>query len=220
VPGSHAPQLQGRYPAPAPPAQVEPLGGDRSRSVGAQQWQANATSLLGSALCVGAGVSLAIDAPVVLAAALFSLGGLCDLADGMIARAVTGRSSVTGALIDSVCDKVGEFGLLIGLALYVHEDPLILALLLLASGFGWLTSYAKPVAAELGLGIVWSEARVFGRAGRAVILSTTLLAVALLGAADTAFALGFGVLLVFNSATFLWRLVRMAKRLDALNELR
>lgn len=52
-----------------------------------------------------------------LALLLFSLSGLCDIADGAIARA-RGQASAKGAFLDGVTDRVVEFLLLFGLMLY------------------------------------------------------------------------------------------------------
>lgn len=168
---------------------------------------ANRASFLGALLCVAAGLALATGVPVIAAAILFSLGALCDLADGPIARAAAARAApVIGKLVDSVADKVGEIGLWVGLLVLVREEPLAFALAVLAFAAGILTSFAKAFAEVAKLDLDWEEARLFGRAGRAVLLAGTLFGVALLPAhGEAAMTAGLAALSVFSCATLAWR---------------
>ncbi len=209
--GSHAPPLPARgYPAPKPQSGWSV---DRPVHRVIRQWHANALSLLGAGLCIAAGVSLAVGAPVVLSAILFPLGGLCDLADGMVARAAADRpSSSNSAFLDSICDKIGEASLYAGVAFYAENETVTLAVLT-AVLLGSLTSYTTSAACQHRLDISWPEARIFGRAGRVILLSGTLLALTLDGGSNTALVVGFVVLAAFNGASFIWRLGRIAWRL-------
>lgn len=181
----------------------------RSAAIGEQQ--ANLTSALGAVLCVVAGVALATGLPLLLAASLFAVGALCDLADGAIARAATDRrSAATGKFIDSFADKVGEIGVSLGLMVAIREDPVLFSLAALAFGLGMLTSFVKAFAESARFDLDWSEARLSGRAGRAVILAGTLVLAALLAEqVETVLAVGLAVLLVFNFATLIRRVLRV-----------
>jgi phosphatidylglycerophosphate synthase len=214
VPSSHAPPLRADL-----PSLPKPSAGTRIRHLVVGQRQANITSLLGAALCVVAGICLAAGAPIAVAAVLFPLGALCDLADGFIARAAApAEPSKAGSFIDSICDKVGEAALIGGMAVALH-DYLFAVLALFAYIAGSLTSYTKAVAGEHGLEIVWPEARVYGRAVRVALLSAALLlGVFLPNQVHLIFVLGLCVLLVFNGATFAWRLNRAARCLTSEGE--
>jgi CDP-diacylglycerol--glycerol-3-phosphate 3-phosphatidyltransferase len=66
---------------------------------------------LGLLLSALAGLSFLVSP--LLAALLAALGGLCDTADGLLARS-TGRVSRRGAFLDSVLDRYGESFLFLG----------------------------------------------------------------------------------------------------------
>jgi phosphatidylglycerophosphate synthase len=166
-------------------------------------------SVTGAVLCIAAGVALAAGAPSAFAAVLFPVGSLCDFFDGRLARSSPYRGSLRmGAFADSICDKLGEAGLFLGL---VVSLPAGTPRILVISGFtlGALTSYTKAVAGEHQLGMTWPEARLFGRAGRAILLSATLIAAATVSDRYWVFIIGFGALAVFNGASFFWRIGRV-----------
>ncbi|NLT06699.1 MAG: CDP-alcohol phosphatidyltransferase family protein [Solirubrobacterales bacterium] len=167
---------------------------------------ADRLSLLGAGLCLLAGGLLAAGGPLLPATALFLAGGACDVLDGMVARRSAVHSSPYGAFVDSVCDKVGEAALLLGLLVAI-DDQLAIGLLVAAYAVGTLSSYVKATATEHGIEIAWPEVRVFGRAGRVALLASTLTAAALTGAG--ALVAGFAVLLAFNAAALAWRLARV-----------
>jgi phosphatidylglycerophosphate synthase len=183
----------------------------RIRQLTVGSWQANLTSIVGAAFCIGAGISLAFGGPILVAAILFPVGGLCDLADGAIARAANRDGCTnTGAFIDSMCDKIGEVALFLGIVIGI-PDPTVTYLAATAFAFSSLASYAKAVAGEHRLGITWPEVRVFGRAGRVILLSAILFLEAFYGAQGySIFAIGLGMLSIFNCASLLWRLKRVA----------
>jgi phosphatidylglycerophosphate synthase len=174
--------------------------------------QANALSYVGASLCLAAGASLALGASLTVAAVLFPLGGLCDYADGLIARTSGSRDVAMGAFIDSMCDKVGEAALLFGLFLLVHAEP-TRVLVVAAYSLGALTSYTKAVAGEHALRLSWPEARKFGRAGRVILLSVTLAVAAIAGQAQHGpMTVGLAVLALFNASTLLWRISRVFRK--------
>jgi phosphatidylinositol phosphate synthase len=179
-----------------------------------RQWQANATSIVGVLLCVSAAALLALGGPIYAAALLFPLGGLCDLVDGILARAAMKSPTKVGAFIDSMCDKLGEVAILLGLAIFA-DSASVTFLALAALAFGFLTSYTKAVAGEHRIEIDWPEARTFGRAGRVILLSATLLLAAFAGDPDVVFTVGLAFLVGFNCVTFVWRLMRVAGALAA-----
>lgn len=174
-------------------------------------WQVDLLSIFGAALCVGAGIALALGNDVT-AAVLFPLGALCDLFDGRLARMLStriGEPRKFGAFLDSMCDKVGEAALFIGIVVAIEEKSILL-LAAAAFAFASLTSYTKAVAGEHRIDISWPEARVAGRAGRAFLLSLLLvLSATLPGQRQEVYTLLLGTLLVFNSASFFWRLGRV-----------
>lgn len=167
--------------------------------------------MLGAALCVAAGVSLAAGLAPYVAAALFAVGAVCDMFDGAIARSARhGRPSPLGAFTDSFCDKVGEVGLFVGLLVHLGGEPTAQLLVALAFTAGWLTSWVKAFAEAQRLGIDWWDARILGRATRAVLIVFVLLLVSV--ASEERYAVwiaGFTVLLAFNCTTLMSRLVRV-----------
>jgi phosphatidylglycerophosphate synthase len=170
---------------------------------------ANTVSNLGAVLCIASGTCLAVRAPLLIVAVLFALGGACDAIDGWIARrASRGETVARGALIDSLSDKLGEAGLVVGLS-FRFADGAQVRLLLGATLAGLLASYAKAVSREHRVPIRWPEARMFGRAGRVLILALTLFAAAAANTEDVLIG-GVYVLLAFNVAVFGWRLARVA----------
>lgn len=183
-------------------------------SLAPQQSHANLVSVAGALLCATAAALLAASAPLVLVAVLFSVGAACDLVDGRIARAATsGSPSQAGAFIDSMCDKVGEGSLLVGVVVAFAGEA-VSPLAVSAYVLGWLTSYAKAAAGEQQIAIDWLEVRVYGRAVRALLVSATLFLAFLFADQESlVFILGFSVLLMFNSATLVWRLRRVGRAL-------
>jgi phosphatidylglycerophosphate synthase len=173
-----------------------------------KQAYANLASCAGAVFCVAAGAMLASGEPLAVSAFLFPLGGVCDLADGVIARRSNNRRAELGAFIDSMCDKVGEAGLLLGLFVATGNETARL-LVMVSYTLGALTSYTKAVTGEHQLRITWSEARHFGRAGRVILLSLTLIVAAALQQPQTAMIVGLTALATFNLGTFGWRVGRV-----------
>ncbi len=138
----------------------------------------NVVSVVGASVCVVAGIMAAQQASLSLVAWVFLTGSLCDLADGQIARAVFTEhpSKPWGAFLDSLADKIGELGLLFGLA-FRFANPSIVRILMVAACTGLLCSFIKSAAGEKGIKLNWPEVRILGRTMRVVILTAGLLLV-------------------------------------------
>jgi CDP-diacylglycerol---glycerol-3-phosphate 3-phosphatidyltransferase len=95
------------------------------------------------AIFVGRGNLLA--GPLIVA-----IGASLDALDGAVAREA-GNSSAPGAILDSVCDRVGETFMWAGLAYYLAAEPLLVSLCVLSLGFSFLTSYLRARAEALGI---------------------------------------------------------------------
>ena len=175
-------------------------------------WLPNTVSLAGGVLCIGAAVVLAADGPLVGAALLFTVGAVCDAIDGPLARQRDQTGTRRGGVVDSAADKVGEFALFAGLLVWL-DDPALMQLLGVAFACGVVASGIKDVAEKHHLAVGWPEARYFGRAGRAALLSATLLAAALMDGSKEAFSTGFVALVAFNGSTALWRLQKFTRSL-------
>lgn len=196
---------------PPPLATGRSQPGDRRiHRLANRQFAANLASVLGAVLCVGAGIALAADLSLMAVASLFTLGVACDAVDGTIARSAgRSRAPEKGAFTDSFCDKAGEGGMFLGLVVYFQNDPLILVLASFGFVFGWLGSSVKALAEFSRLGVDWSDARVFGRAIRVALLSSTLaLGAALGGQRHSVWVIGFSVLVTFNLTILTRRLLR------------
>lgn len=124
------------------------------RVPGIRPWMATAAA---ASLGTAAGAILALgygwQAGLVAAAAQ-----ILDGVDGQLAR-LAGRSSASGALLDSVLDRVADAALVLGSAAYLVRAPLpygwyvpaVLALAFVAVVASNLVSYSGARAAELGL---------------------------------------------------------------------
>lgn len=165
-------------------------------------------SLAGAVICISAGVLAATGGPLLAAGALFALGGLFDVLDGLVARRVGRANRPAGAFVDSVCDKLGEAAVVCGLVV-VLEDRLAVGLLVGGYAVGSLSSYVKATAGEHGLRIDWPGVRIFGRAGRVVLLAAALIVAGLVDDPVASLTIGAAVLLAFNVAAFCWRLGRV-----------
>lgn len=133
----------------------------------------NALTVIGSALtaCVG----------LLVAQGWFVAGALClwlfaatDTLDGALARA-TGRVSVFGAFLDSVCDRYAEAAVFFGLVWYyqAHAEPVGVALAYLAVIGSLMVSYARARAE--GVGLVAADVGWFQRPERIIALGLGLL---------------------------------------------
>ena len=101
-------------------------------------------------------VLLAVAAGIAVGLGQFSLGGwlylcsgACDFLDGRLAR-ITGKSSASGAALDSILDRYSEAAMLIGLAWYYRESWVLLPVLAFLAG-SFLVPYVRARGEGLGL---------------------------------------------------------------------
>ncbi|MDQ3698251.1 MAG: CDP-alcohol phosphatidyltransferase family protein [Gemmatimonadota bacterium] len=168
---------------------------------------------LGVTLGLGAGVTFATGA-LSLAGWLVLIGGLMDIFDGRVARAL-GVASARGAFLDSTLDRFTEAFAYTGVAVYFAGRPLGVLVAVVALGGSLLVSYARARGEALD---VSCKEGLMQRAERIVLLA----AAAILDAAVTG-ALGWapglllaGVLAVigFGSlGTALFRTASIAREL-------
>lgn len=114
----------------------------------------------------------------VLAAVLFSMGevnlggwavlmgGVADIMDGRIARAL-GVANKRGAFLDSTLDRFAEFAAFVGLAVLFRDSQLALVLVVTALGGSLLVSYARARGESVG---VVCKVGIMQRAERLLLL--------------------------------------------------
>jgi CDP-diacylglycerol--glycerol-3-phosphate 3-phosphatidyltransferase len=78
------------------------------------------------------------------------LGGIADILDGRIARAL-GIADQRGAFLDSTLDRFAEFAAFIGLAVLFRSSELALILVVTALGGSLLVSYARARGESVGV---------------------------------------------------------------------
>jgi len=108
----------------------------------------NAITSLSFAIAFGAGVGVAAGR-FALGGWLFIMAGALDFLDGRVARS-TGRSSPTGAALDSILDRYVESALIVGLAWYYRESWVLVACLLALTG-SLLVPYVRARGESLGV---------------------------------------------------------------------
>jgi CDP-diacylglycerol--glycerol-3-phosphate 3-phosphatidyltransferase len=106
----------------------------------------NLLTVVGAGVCLAAAVAFGMG-EFVLGGLLLTLGGLCDLVDGVVARHF-GISSAFGAFLDSTLDRLVDMAVLLALVVfYVGQGDVTTALV---AGVGLvssvLTSYTKARA--------------------------------------------------------------------------
>ncbi len=91
------------------------------------------------------------------------LGGIADILDGRIARAL-GVANRRGAFLDSTLDRFAEFAAFVGLALLFRGSPTALVLVVTALGGSLMVSYARArgesVGVECKLGVMQRAERL------------------------------------------------------------
>jgi CDP-diacylglycerol--glycerol-3-phosphate 3-phosphatidyltransferase len=141
----------------------------------------NALTVIGSVLtgCVGL---LAAQGWFLAAGLGLWLFSLTDTLDGALARA-TGRVSVFGAFLDSVCDRYAEAGVFLGLVWWYQSlgDALGVALAYLSIIGSLMVSYARARAE--GVGFQAAEVGWFQRPERIALLGVGFLLASLQPAA-------------------------------------
>jgi phosphatidylglycerophosphate synthase len=78
------------------------------------------------------------------------LGGVADIMDGRIARAL-GVASKRGAFLDSTLDRFAEFAAFVGLAVLFRDSQFALVLVVTALGGSLLVSYARARGESVGV---------------------------------------------------------------------
>ena len=106
-----------------------------------------------------------------LACALGTLSTLCDIVDGVLARA-TGVASDVGEVLDAAVDRYGEFALLAGIGVYYRTHWMVLALTLAALLGSLMISQTSALAEAAG--VTLPRAISMRRAERAIYLLATL----------------------------------------------
>jgi phosphatidylglycerophosphate synthase len=123
---------------------IEPV----ERALAGGRVSPNAISFLSLACCGAAGV-LAGTGYLASAAWTYVLAGVLDVLDGRVARR-TGRSSPSGALLDSVLDRWGEFLMIGGLA-FAMATPIGIGAVLICLAGSQMVSYTRARAEGLGI---------------------------------------------------------------------
>ena len=107
-----------------------------------------------------------------LAGALVALtGAALDGLDGSVARA-RGSASLSGALLDSVADRMGETAMWAGLAFALSDSARLSLLCVLSLGASLLVSYVRGKAESLGAD---GRGGIMGRAERIILMTLGLL---------------------------------------------
>jgi CDP-diacylglycerol--glycerol-3-phosphate 3-phosphatidyltransferase len=96
-----------------------------------------------AAVCFGAG-------RVNLGGWAILLGGVADVLDGRIARAL-GLASPRGAFLDSTLDRFAEVAAFVGLAILFRGSGLLLTVVVIALGGSLLVSYARARGESVGI---------------------------------------------------------------------
>jgi phosphatidylglycerophosphate synthase/putative flippase GtrA len=108
----------------------------------------NAITSLSLVFALGAGLAAAAGR-FALGGWLYVLAGMLDFLDGRVARS-TGRTTLGGAVLDSVLDRYVESALIAGLAWYYRHSWVLLACLLALTG-SLLVPYVRARAESLGV---------------------------------------------------------------------
>lgn len=108
----------------------------------------NIVTGLSLAACMGAGVAIALG-HLATGAWLYIAGGVLDLIDGRLARAL-GRQTQAGALFDSVADRWAELAFFAGFAWHLRDGGWLLAVMGAVAG-SFMVSYTRARGEGLGI---------------------------------------------------------------------
>jgi len=108
-----------------------------------------AFNLLGVALGAGAGLAFATG-HLNLAGWAVLLGGVADVLDGRVARAL-GVEGRRGAFLDSTLDRFAEVGAFVGLAVYYRASAPAAVIVAAGLGGSLLVSYARARGESVGV---------------------------------------------------------------------
>jgi CDP-diacylglycerol--glycerol-3-phosphate 3-phosphatidyltransferase len=166
----------------------------------------NALTVIGSLLTASVGLLVA-QGWFVAAGVCLWLFSATDTLDGALARA-TGRVSVFGAFLDSVCDRYAEAAVYFGLVWWYQSsgNTLGVALAYLALVGSLMVSYARARAE--GVGLQAADVGWFQRPERIIVLGLGLLAAPFV---PVALLVVLAVLAVLTTLTVLQRVLHVAR---------
>jgi phosphatidylglycerophosphate synthase len=127
-------------------------------------------TLIGLAVTLSGAVLVARE-HFIAGALVAALGSALDGLDGSVARA-RGSASRSGALLDSVADRIGETGMWAGLAFALSDSARLSLLCVLSLGASLLVSYVRGKAESLGAD---GRGGIMGRAERVILMTIGLL---------------------------------------------
>jgi CDP-diacylglycerol--glycerol-3-phosphate 3-phosphatidyltransferase len=145
---------------------LEPVG-KRLHRIGVT---ADALTIFGLVVAVVTGLLIA-DGHLLLGLLGLILCGLPDILDGSVARQ-SGRAGPRGAFFDSVCDRVADAALLLGIAWYLsNQDPQLPVLVMAVLALSMLITYERARAESLGF---QARGGLMERAERLVLIGVGL----------------------------------------------
>lgn len=145
---------------------VNPVGRALARIGVTPTW----LTLIGLAVTLTGAILVARE-HFIAGALVAALGSALDGLDGSVARA-RGSASRSGALLDSVADRIGETGMWAGLAFALSDSARLSLLCVLSLGASLLVSYVRGKAESLGAD---GRGGIMGRAERVILMTFGLL---------------------------------------------
>jgi CDP-diacylglycerol--glycerol-3-phosphate 3-phosphatidyltransferase len=131
---------------------------------------ADGLTVIGLLFAVGTAFAIA-DGHLVLGVVGLVLTGLHDILDGSVARQ-SGRAGPRGAFFDSVCDRIADAAIFLGVAWYLADEGKYLPVLVLAVlALSMLITYERARAESLGF---TARGGLMERAERLVLLGVGL----------------------------------------------
>ncbi len=131
---------------------------------------ADGLTIFGLAIAIVTAFAIA-DGHLVLGVIGVILTGVPDILDGSVAR-TSGRAGPRGAFFDSVCDRIADAALFLGVAWYLsNEDPRLPVLVMAVLALSMLITYERARAESLGL---MARGGLMERAERMVLLGVGL----------------------------------------------
>jgi CDP-diacylglycerol---glycerol-3-phosphate 3-phosphatidyltransferase len=131
---------------------------------------ADGLTIFGLAIAIVTAFAIA-DGHLVLGVIGVILTGVPDILDGSVAR-TSGRAGPRGAFFDSVCDRIADGALFLGVAWYLsNEDPRLPVLVMAVLALSMLITYERARAESLGL---TARGGLMERAERMVLLGVGL----------------------------------------------
>ena len=171
-------------------------------------------NILGAAFGVAAGFAFG-SGHVVLGGWGVLLGGVADVVDGRIARALN-IADKRGAFLDSTLDRFAEIGAFIGLAVLFRSSVFALTLVVTAMGGSLLVSYTRARGESLGtvckVGILQRAERLL-LVGFGGLLDPTIAMLWGSGQTGTLLVPVFGVMAVGTVGTAIFRTTWIARQL-------